>query len=216
MQKRIMLSKTWQQSTAHRDEAAEADPHNKLLWRANRRRLEGEVIRDSMLGVSGLLNTKMFGPGVFPPLPPGMTTRGGWLKNEDAADARRRSIYIFVRRNTRYPMLETFDMPDTHESCGRRNSTVTSTQALELLNDELVLGWARGLAQRVKNDTGLSDATQVDRAWRLVYGRTPGDEERASAIAFLAKQQEIAGSHDRALVDLCQMLLNSNEFLYLN
>ncbi len=216
MQKRIMLSKTWQQSAAYREEAAAADPENKLLWRAHRRRLEGEVIRDSMLAVSGQLNTKMFGPGVFPPLPPGMTTRGGWLKQEDAADAQRRSVYIFVRRNTRYPMLETFDMPDTHESCGRRNTTVTPTQALGLLNDELVLGWARGLAQRVKNDTGLTDAAQVDRAWKLVYGRTPAEDERTSAVAFLARQQEIAGSRDRALVDLCQMLLNSNEFLYLN
>jgi len=216
MHRRILLSNAWQQSSAHREAAAAVDPDNKLLWRFNRRRLEGESIRDSMLAVSGQLSLKMYGPGVFPPMPPGMVTRGGWKKSEDAEDANRRSIYVFVRRNTRYPMLEAFDMPDTHESCGRRNITVSSMQSLDLLNNELVYGWARSLARRVANDSGLTGEAQVERAWKLIYAREPNHEEKAGALAFLERQTKIAGGHDKALADLCQMLLNSNEFLYLN
>src|SRR5262249_56166335 len=87
----IMLSSTYQQSSEWNAKAAEADPQNKLVWRYNRHRLEGESIRDAMLQVSGKLNLKMSGPGVFPPLPPGVVTRGGWKKNEDASEAVRRS-----------------------------------------------------------------------------------------------------------------------------
>ena len=216
LHKSIMMSAAWQQSSEFRAGAAEIDSDNKYLWRFNRRRMEGEIIRDSMLHVSGILNAKMYGPGVFPPLPPGMTTRGGWNHKEDEADTRRRSVYTFVRRNTRYPMFETFDMPDTHESCARRNNTISSTQALELLNNELVVGWARQLAARVANDTGITPAAQVERAWRMVYSRVPSEAEAKSATAFIEKQTALAGSRQAAFADLCHMLLNSNEFVYIN
>src|SRR5579872_2831445 len=212
----IMLSSAYQQSTQFNAEAAKVDPQNKLLWRYNRHRLEGEAIRDSILEVSGLLNPKMGGPGVFPPLPAGVVTRGGWKKNEDQAEADRRSVYVFVRRNTRYPMFEVFDMPDTHESCPRRNATVTAPQALELLNNELVLDWSRSLAARVSNDAGLTPEAQVDRAWRFVYSRPATAEERQEALEFLDRQSELRGDQRAALADLCHMLVNSNEFLYVN
>ena len=216
LHRRILLSKTWQQSSAHRVTAAAIDPNNRYLWRYPRHRLEGEAIRDAMLAVSGSLNTKMYGPGVFPPLPPGMVTRGGWKADEDAAESNRRSVYVFVRRNTRYPMFEAFDMPDTHESCGRRNTTVSSTQALELLNNEVVVSWAKALAARVRNDSGLTTESQVERAWKLVYSREPSAKERESALAFLNRQATVAGSADAAFLDFCHMLLNSNEFVYVN
>jgi hypothetical protein len=116
LHRQILLSNTYQQSSEFQKEAAAVDPDDKLLWRFNRRRLEGESIRDSMLATSGLLNAKMGGPGVFPPLPEGVETRGGWKKNEEKSEALRRSVYVFVRRNTRYPMFESFDMPDSLES----------------------------------------------------------------------------------------------------
>ncbi|MBK5293701.1 MAG: DUF1553 domain-containing protein [Acidobacteriia bacterium] len=216
MHRRILLSNAWQQSSAFREDAAAKDSGNKLVWRFNRQRLEGETIRDSMLQVSGLLNAKMGGPGVFPPLPPGVVTRGGWNQHEDIEDTHRRSIYTFVRRNTRYPMFEAFDMPDTHESCGRRTTTVTSTQALELLNNEQVVGWAKALAQRVRNDSGLAPQAQVERAYRFAFSRAPSEQEIAAGLQFLDKQSGIAGSNDAAFLDFCHMLLNSNEFVYLN
>jgi hypothetical protein len=83
-----------------------------------------------------------------------METRGGWKISEDPAERNRRSVYIFVRRNTRYPMLESLDMPDTHESCGRRNMTTTAPQALTLLNSKLTLEWAQAFAARVMRAAG--------------------------------------------------------------
>jgi hypothetical protein len=211
----IMLSNAYQQASGNNAAAAKLDPEDKLVWRYNPHRLEGEVIRDAMLQVSGLLNEKMHGPGVFPPLPPGiLASRGGWKENVPAEDANRRSVYIFVRRNMRYPMIEVFDMPDTHESCARRDVTTTAPQALELLNNELVLGWARSLAKRVANDSGLTAEETVDRAFRLTFSRAPSAKERGIATAFLARQEKIAGSREAAVTDLCHMLLNSNEFVY--
>jgi hypothetical protein len=217
LHKLILTSNTYQQSTAHNAESAKVDPDNKLLWRFNRRRLEGETIRDSILHTAGALNTKMYGPGVFPPLPAGVETRGGWNKNENPSEITRRSVYVFVRRNTRYPLFEAFDMPDTHESCARRMNTVSPTQALALLNDEQIARFGgEAFAKRVSNDSGMSADAWVDRAWKLAYLRTPTADERRSALEFLEKQAKVAGSKDAALVDLCHMIVNSNEFLYLN
>jgi hypothetical protein len=234
LHREIMLSATYRQSSESSEAAAKLDPENKLLWKYNRRRLEGESIRDSMLASSGLLNAKMYGPGVFPPLPAGVETRGGWKKDEAVEETRRRSIYIFVRRNTRYPMLEAFDMPDTHESCSRRNQTVTPSQALELMNNDLVLDWSKGLASRVLNDAGLSREAMVDRAYRLVYSRAASEEEKRLASEFFARHTPILEARPgplavpaplpegvkpieaAVLVDLCHALYSSNEFLYIN
>jgi hypothetical protein len=237
MHRLIMLSNTYQQSTKFNPEAAKIDPEDKLVWRYNRHRLEGEAIRDAMLEVSGRLNLKMYGRGVFPPLPAGVDPRGGWKRNEDPAETQRRSVYTFVRRNVRYPMFEVFDMPDTHESCPRRNTTVTAPQALELLNNELVLDWSKSLAGKVLNDGGLTPEAQVDRAYRLAFSRTPTEAERKTALEFLNRQSAILAERmatdektplpdnlpegvekvkAAALVDLCHALLNSNEFVYLN
>jgi hypothetical protein len=239
MHRLIMLSNTYQQSSAHRPEAAQVA--SDLWWRFERRRLEGEVIRDSMLAVSGQLNLKMGGPGVFPPLPPGIVMPGSkyinWEEEKDPGEANRRGVYVFVKRNLRYPMFETFDFPDTHESCARRYQTVTPTQSLALMNDELVLGWAVALAGRVLNDSGVPVEAQVDRAYRLVHNRAPSDKERATISEFLQNQASIlreqlarndkvyvpeslpAGvepAHAAAFVDFCHALLNSNEFVYMN
>jgi len=239
MHRLILLSNTYQQSSAHRPEAAEIA--SDLWWRFDRRRLEGEVIRDAMLSVSGLLNPKMGGPGVFPPLPPGIVMPGSkyinWEEEKDPAEANRRGVYVFVKRNLRYPMFQTFDFPDTHESCARRYHTVTPTQSLALMNDELVLGWAVALAGRVLNDSGVPLDAQVDRAYRLVHNRAPSAKERATILEFLRSQASIlreqiarnekvyvpealpAGvepAHAAAFVDFCHTLLNSNEFVYMN
>jgi hypothetical protein len=235
MHRLIVTSNTYRQSSGYNEAAAKADPQNKLLWHFPRQRLEGEVIRDSELAVAGLLNSKMGGPSVFPELPPGMETRGGWKVSEDPAERNRRSIYIFVRRNTRYPMLESLDMPDTHESCGRRNMTTTAPQALTLLNSKLSLEWAQAFAARVILTAGSAASQQVEAAYRLAYSRRPDAGELQSALGFLDRQRRIIAVRPgavlalptpspelsdqpaaAALVDLCHMLMNSNEFVYRN
>jgi hypothetical protein len=215
LHKMIVLSRTYRQSSTANEAALKADPDDKLLWRFQRHRLEGEVIRDAALATAGLLNLKQGGPGVFPPRPALSSNYKFWKANEDPAEANRRSVYVFVRRNARYPLFESFDMPDTHESCSRRTQTVSVTQSLALLNDSMVLDWAKGFAKRVKNDAGMPANAQVERAFRLAYHRAPTERELASSLNFLERQSRIA-SPDTALVDLCHVLLNSNEFLYVD
>jgi hypothetical protein len=241
MHRMIMLSNAYQQSSANQAAAAKVDPDDKLVWRFERQRLEGEVIRDSMLFAGNGLNPKMGGPGVFAPLPPGVSMPGStylnWKTEKDPAESSRRSVYIFVKRNLRYPMFETFDFPDTHESCPRRYATVTPTQPLALMNDEMVMEWSRVLASRVLNDSGLSAEQQIERAYRLLLSRAPKPEESQSILDFLNQQSgliaERLATHDKvpmpdavppgmaparaaAFVDLCHTLLNSNEFIYMN
>jgi len=241
MHRMIMLSSAYQQSSANQEAAAKIDPGDKLVWRFARRRLEGEVIRDSMLFAGGGLNLKMGGPGIFAPLPPGVSMPRSnylnWRTEKDQAEANRRSVYVFVKRNLRYPMFETFDFPDTHEPCPRRNATVTPTQPLALMNDEQVMDWSRVLASRVLNDSGLSAEQQIERAYCLAFSRAPKPEESKSILEFLDQQSgliaERMAKSDKvpmpdavpegmpparaaAFVDVCHALLNSNEFIYMN
>jgi hypothetical protein len=236
MQKQMVLSRTYRQSSASEEVAAKEDPKDKLLWRFPRERLEGEVIRDAALAVSGLLNDKVGGPSVFPELPEGAgKPRGGW-KLSPAEERNRRSVYIFVRRNARYPMMEVFDMPDTHESCGRRNQTITAPQAMALLNGKVSLEWAEAFAGRVLREAGADRNAQIEDAYRLALGRRPDGVEKDTVLTFFASQKQtiaargesaklalpsgLAPGYDKteaaALVDFCQMLLNSNEFVYRN
>ena len=217
----IMASATYQQSSRQREEAARYDPENRLLWKYPLHRLEGEVIRDSALAVAGALNPKMGGPSIFPELPPGMPTpRGGWKVNDDESERNRRSVYVFVRRNTRYPLFDSFDMPDPHESCSRRNVTTSPIQALNLLNSKLTLEWARAFAERVLAQAGNDLAKQIESAFELAYCRPPETDERKLAFEFLTAHREVINDQSEGgvatLTDLCHMLLNSNEFVYTN
>ncbi len=237
MQKLMVMSETYRQSSAFNEQAAKEDPKDKWLWRFPRERLEGESIRDAALMVSGLLTDKVGGPSVFPELPSGAgKPRGGWATSV-TKEQDRRSVYIFVRRNSRYPMMEAFDMPDTHESCGRRNQTITAPQAMSLLNSKVSLDWAEAFAGRIIRQAPNDANAQIDLAYRLAYGRHPDGFEKDAVQTFLAKQKSlIAGRADRgeklasvsqipeltdpaqaaAMVDFCQMLFNSNEFVYRN
>ncbi len=237
MHRLMMLSNTYRQSSDFNPLAAKEDPTNQLLWRFPRQRLTGEEIRDGILSVSGQLNPKMGGPSVFPDIPEGMEVRGGWKKNETEAEKNRRSIYVFVRRNSRYPLFHAFDMPDTHESCARRTVTTTAPQALSLLNDKIVLRAAESFANRVLKQATSDVNKQIATAYRLAFSREPDQAERAMALDFLQKQSALVKARVAekkpvalppnlppdldpaqavALVDFCHVLFNSNEFVYVN
>jgi len=224
MHRMILLSNTYQQSSASQEAAAKVDPDNKLLWRYSRHRMEAEAIRDSMLFVSGKLNPLMGGPGVFPPVPKGVLTElsataaaGGWATEKDPLQANRRSVYIFVRRNLRYPMLQAFDNANSFESAHTRTASVTASQALDLLNDDLMMQWASAFADRVRGQEATAGTpAQVSRAYKLAYGRDVTPEEQKAAAAFFDSQSKTAGSRAKALIDFSHALLASNEFLYVN
>jgi hypothetical protein len=237
MHRLIVTSATYRQSSDWREAATGSDADNKLYWRYPRHRLEGEVIRDCGLSVAELMDEKMYGPSVWPELPPGMASRGGWRTTQDESERNRRSVYVVVKRNTRYPMFETFDMPDTHEPCARRNITTSPVQALTMLNSELTLSWAEHFAGRVLKSAGVNAEKQVDGAFHIAFGRSPDAEEKRLASNFLSEHSRILQSRldageklplppelppgcekvqAAALVDFCHMLINANEFVYLN
>ena len=214
MHRMILLSNTYQQSSAFQEEAAKVDPNNKLLWRFDRRRLEGEVIRDSMLLAAGKLNLSMGGRGVFPPLPPGVSRPGskylGWKTEADAVESNRRSVYVHIKRSLQVPILSVHDQADTDSSCPVRYTTTVPTQALGMLNGEFSNEQAAALAERLRRETPGDLDAQVRRAIRLTTGRTPKDDEVRQDVAFVRSFQR------DGLKRYCLLALNANEFIYLD
>jgi hypothetical protein len=210
LHKLMLLSNTYQQS-AENPAVKDKDPDNRLLSRFQRRRLEAEAIRDSILAASGRLNTAMGGPSVFPPLPGDLADfarygrTGGlmWEPNEREEDARRRSVYIFQRRSLPLPMMAAFDANVFSESCERRSSTTTPLQALALMNGDLVHDESALLASRIATEAGKDRAIQVDHAFERILSREPSAAERTQFTTY-----------GGTLESICRVLLNSNEFLY--
>src|SRR5207253_326676 len=148
--KLMLLSAAYRQSTNTGADALAKDKDNRLFSRMNRLRLEGEPVRDSLLFVSGRLNSKAGGPGVV--LPEASQAAGGSRPVPVTADAKehdRRSVYLFSRRNLRLPFLEAFDLPDSNLSCPKREKSTTAPQALALLNAPEVTVAAKALADRL-------------------------------------------------------------------
>ena len=177
-----------------------------------RRRLDGEAIRDALLAVSGQLNPALGGPCVFPELPDELTRSAGkrdvWPVSPSAEDRNRRSLYVFIRRNLRYPFFEAFDRPDTNASCPIRARTTIAPQALTLMNGGLARESARLLARRVERDAGTDRDARIRRAYRLALAREPDPTELRLAAEFLGEGRE--------LDHLCLALLNINEFVYID
>lgn len=197
-------------SAAYRQ--APATTENKLLCGFPRRRLDGEALRDAMLAAAGILNLKAGGPSVFPELPAEIKA-ANWKVSADPAERNRRSIYVCVKRNLRYPFFSLFDSPDRLETCSRRFVTTTAPQALTLLNGPIVAGIARNFGDRVLKDAGANPDKAIDRAFALALGRLPTTEERAAMGGFLKQHK---GSFAEAVTDLCHSVLNLNEFLYVD
>lgn len=216
MHRLIMNSAAYRQSAdVHSLAAEQVDPTNRLLWRMNRRRLEGEAIRDSILAVSGRLNPEMGGPGIYPPLPDGMEERtyykhSRFWEPSDGPDSRRRSVYIFNRRQLDFPLLAALDAPVFSSPNEQRAVSTTPLQALLLLNGKLVNEEAEHFARRVEAAAGSDRATQVRVAYQGALTRLPTPEELDDALKFL---DEADGS---GLAGLCRVLFNLNEFVYVD
>jgi len=208
MHRLIMLSSTYRQSSRHNAKAAAVDADNRLLWRMNRRRMDAEVVRDSLLAVSGNLDLTMGGPAVIPfryqfrksPV-------YDYFEATTQPETARRSVYNFIARSTPDPFMDVWDFPVPSSCRPARNSTTTPLQSLALLNDPIVIRQAERFAARL-TDTHPGDARgQVTTAYRLALGREPSSEEAGSAEMFIAK---------RGLFHFCRALFNTNEFLYVD
>jgi hypothetical protein len=222
MHRLMMLSNTYQMSSAYDARAAEIDPENTLLWRASRRRLEAEEIRDAIMAVSGDLD---------------LTAGGSILNYKDREyvadtekrgggdyDRNRRAVYIPVVRSSMYEVFQAFDLPDPSTSNGDRSATVVAPQALFMMNGSVVLGHTKTMARKLLARADLDDAGRVREAYERALGRPAAANEIDRALSFIAKVDQAmkdrvkdpAERHAFAWQSFCKSLISSNEFIYLN
>jgi hypothetical protein len=192
LHREILLSSVYRESSAERRNVEAADPGDKLLSSFPRKRLDAEEIRDSLLLASGLLEEKMGGPAVFPPIPPGLQLGTPWKASEDPHDHNRRSVYVFIRRNSPYPLLDAFDWANPQLVHSTREVSTTAPQALTLANSDLVFQWSQALAARVINEAGKNESAQLDRLYQIAYSRLPTKQEKSTLLAFLDSQEKVA------------------------
>ncbi|MFP6587940.1 MAG: DUF1553 domain-containing protein, partial [Pirellulaceae bacterium] len=230
----IMTSATYQQSSTRHELGNSIDRQKRLLWSMPVRRLETENIRDSILAISGMLNTQAAGAAV-----PVMADRTGqWIVGKENLNAGRpgpvidmlgqqyrRSVYIEVRRSRPLAVLEPFDLPTLTPNCTRRASSTVAPQSLQMLNSQFITQQSRHFADRLRR---LSDSTEdaIRAAWRLAYSKEITDEQFGEALDFMAAIQKtlIADYQDKGLKDdaqrdalalFCQALISSNQFIYI-
>jgi hypothetical protein len=200
----ILTSEAYRRSSAHDPEAAKVDRHNARLWRGNRLRLDAEQLRDSLLAVSGRLDLTMGGPPVmmfhykdFSPDRTPIVDYAAW--DVEKPEGRRRAVYRWIFRTLPDPFLDVFDAADASQLTGARNVSVTPLQAMALRNNPFVVKQSEHFAARVAGD--------VELAFRLALQRRPTADEAAAFRAYASKH---------GMSNACRLLLNSNEFLFLD
>jgi hypothetical protein len=217
----IMKSAAYMQSTRWDQKRHEINPGNDLLWRRQPRRLEAEILRDSIMNTAGTLNRKLYGPSVKPwvssdAIKTGSTNK--WPTNvKDGPATWRRSIYVFMRRSMRVPFFEIFDVPDAMQSRGVREQTTVATQALLLLNNKFVRDQAVHFAARVvaaakdanSPDGGENLQAIVEQAYWLAFSRGPTKEELDLSIDLLSREGQ-------SVENFCHILFTLNEFAYVD
>ena len=235
--KRVVTSETYRQSSRMRPELLDQDPLNYLLARQSRLRLEAEVVRDSYLTASGLLSRKIGGPSIRPPLPSDIAALGyansvRW-KASTGADKYRRGLYIFFQRSVPYPMLKTFDAPESTQTCVRRERSNTPLQALTLLNDPVFHECAQALGRRMDADVKSDDhRAKLAHGFKLCMSREPegpeldrleklydrqlklaASDKKGAAQAIGAKESDPDLARKATLVALSRVMLNLDEFI---
>lgn len=219
----IVTSATYQQSSQFRTEVAQMDPDNELMARQSRIRLDAEVIRDSALAVSGLLNRQLGGPSVVLAQPSGgddlAFSRSKHLGKEGDIDQKRRSVYIWAQRTVPYPMFSIFDVQSSSVTCTRRPRSKTPMQALTLLNDRSFFECSQSLARRITSSDDLlttpPNAARMDQLFQRCLSRSPSDAEKAELQHWQAEYGRLEANATNAdtWVMLSRIILNLEEFV---
>jgi hypothetical protein len=203
----IVTSATYRQASTVTPDLLTRDPANKLLARGPRFRVDAEAVRDIALAASGLLERKVGGPSVHPPIPQFLmlppASYGPKVWSESAGpDRYRRSLYVFRFRSVPYPPLQAFDAPNGDFACVKRPRSNTPLQALVGMNEPIFLEAAQALARRVLTEGGKSDADRLTYAFRLCVARTPTDAEAAVLGDVLAKERKRFAATDAKPAEL--------------
>jgi hypothetical protein len=240
--RQIVCSAVYKQSSiaeqnSHHDRAEEVDAENNFLWHAPLRRRDAESLRDSALVAAEDINSQMFGQSVLPVLPAALVEdRYSWEPTPQPGAHVRRSVYLLVKRNLQYPLFTAFDHPNRVASCAARPVTIGAPQALLWLNGEFLRGAARRMAGDILQETGRAPTEIVQQAYDRVFNRSPEPDEMQSALNFLQQQAAkiarsgnpvetslpepsptgINAAQAAAIVDFCQALMNSAEFVYVD
>ena len=200
--KLIVTSTVYMQAGEVSASGQQQDPENLLLWRRSSRRLEAEIIRDSLLAVSGTLDRSMFGKGTLD------------------QNSGRRSIYFTVKRSQLIPILQLFNAPDAMQGIATREESTVAPQALALLNSPIIRNLATKLAAQVRPNPETSIEQAIDLAYQLAFSRPSTDAERAAMTAFIQRQKELRGTdanaESLAVRDFCHLILCMNEFVYID
>lgn len=218
--KQIMLSRTYQLSSVGDSTALTVDPQNRLLWRMNRRRLDAEAIRDTILFVSGELHRDVGGPNIAGAKAINANDAGaGNIEYGYKFADTRRSVYTPAFRNVRLELFEAFDFADINQVMGRRNNSTVAPQALYLLNHPFVMEQARLAAARSLEAPDLTDEARIDRTYRTALGRLPTDNEKKLALGFLAApagEGDLKARQIEAWAQFYQVIFSTVDFRYLN
>jgi hypothetical protein len=209
IQRLIVTSSVYRQSSEHRVAASRKDGSNQFLWRMNRRRLEAEEIRDAVLSTSGRLDRRMYGPGYYLFMLEKTAHSPHYEYHKyDPADAttHRRTIYRFIVRSQPDPFMTTLDCADSSQSTPRRNETLTSLQALSMLNHRFNLAMAEHFASRLEGESE-DLAGQVSAGFRLATGRHPRRAELEQLVSY---------AREHGLPNFCRLLFNLSEFVFLD
>lgn len=211
MHRLILMSNTYQMSTAHNARAAEIDPDNRMLWRYPRRRLEAEEIRDSIFSVTGQLDSASGGPCL-----PSKTKDRQYVNHKELEYSKnRRAVYMPIVRSGLYDVFQTFDYGDPAVVNGDRSTTTVAPQALFMMNGGVVLEqsmkWAQSLLRDYPNETA-----RIDAIWRRAFARTPSGVEKDRALSHLAKARQLLNDDGKAWQSLCRAVIGTNEFIFLD
>jgi len=225
LHKHMVMSQTYRQGSGHpqHSEYSKIDAANRHWWRAERRRMDAEQLRDSILQCSGRLETRMGGPSFKAAISEealeGLSMKSGAYQASSPEETRRRSIYMFAKRSLAVPMMAVFDSCDTTAPTGQRVVSTVAPQALTLLNNEWVHGESRAMAERIMV-SAASDEDRVIAAWRIAVVRNPTATEKRASIDFvqsmLSSNRSASDAERLAWSALCHTLINTNEFIYVD
>lgn len=210
----IVTSATYRQSSATDEAKSKIDPQNRLFWRMNRKRFDAEMVRDATLAVAGTLSPEAGGRPVKIPIEPEVydlifteyERDGLWPVNPDPNVQNRRGIYLYNKRSVRLPLFTAFDQPDAITSCPVRPVSTHALQALSLFNSSFLQEVSKAFAARLEKSCGGNRGCQINSAWLLALSRKPRPEENQLAQRFFKS--------GGTLPDFCLALFNRNEFLY--